>query len=630
MCGIAGVYRPSGSVDQDVLDLMNERLVHRGPDEGSSYVDGQIGLAARRLRIIDLEEGRQPIFNEDGTVAVVFNGEIYNHERLRERLRERGHQFETETDTEVLVHLYEERNEGFVSELQGMFAFALWDRARERLVLARDQLGIKPLYLGIEPNGRIFFGSELSALFPTDFDFGGLNPEAIAEYFAFGFIPSPKSAFQNVTKLLPGEMVEISDGNLSRNRYYDPRIDPVQSGFEAAVVDLRNRLERAVRNRLQADVPLGTFLSGGIDSSIITGLLSNVYDQPVKSFSVGFDESRFDETWAAREVASFHGTEHHEYTVTPNDVRDVIKQVLPEMGEPFADSSILPTFVLAEKTRQEVTVALSGDGADELFSGYNKYRGEYYSKYYRLLPRQIRKSLLEPVVTRLPASRGTMQGEVIRKMQKFVRCGGGDIQERQYQWMAVTTPQTAPAIQQNCVPRDAKKRIANAQDRAILALPVRRRDDLSVMKMVDAQFALPDGILTKVDRASMLNSLEVRVPFLDTGVFEFAMGLPVSSTITPTRRKRILKEAFDDLLPGSILRRGKQGFDVPIGEWFKEELKADFIGSLDNARGELIDTQMVRDIYREHQSGSGDHAQFLWAVFVYLRWEDRMRDMGVL
>lgn len=630
MCGISGLYCTSSPPDEGTLSQMNDCLVHRGPDEGGIHVDGPAGLAHRRLSIIGVETGQQPIFNEDGSIAVIFNGEIYNYEHLRGTLQQNGHHFTTNTDTEVLVHLYEERGDAFVEDLDGMFSLALWDGSRKRLVLARDPMGIKPLYLGVEPNGRVAFASELSALFPLDFDFGGLDKPAMAEYFAFGYIPAPKSAFQNVSKLRPGEMAIVSDGKINRSSFYTPSIGKVEQDLATAATSLRTRVEQAVEERLQADVPLGAFLSGGIDSSIVTGILANIRDEPVSTFSVGFHEAQFDESWAAREVASYHDTNHHEYKVSPSDVREVIDEVVPALGEPFADSSILPTYVVSQKTREEMTVALSGDGADEMFSGYSKYRGEYYSKYYRVIPRAIRQNVIEPSVTRLPASRGTKTGNVIRQAQKFVRGGEPDIAERQYQWMALTTDRSSPAVRQVDVREHAVNRVADAQVKASASLPEGRQDDLAVMQMTDAQFALPDGILSKVDRASMLNSLEVRVPFLDTDVFEFAMGLPTSYKITPTEQKRVLKRAFDDVLPEKILQRGKQGFDVPIGEWFKDELKSEFTETLSKSETEMVDTKFVWRLYREHVNGTRDHAHFLWAIYVFLRWHNRMRSEGIL
>jgi asparagine synthase (glutamine-hydrolysing) len=433
-----------------------------------------------------------------------------------------------------------------------------------------------------------------------------------------------------VSKLRPGELAVVSSGEVDRSRFYTPDISRVEQDLDTAALNLRTRVEQAVEERLQADVPLGAFLSGGIDSSIVTGLLSNVRGDPVSTFSVGFHESQFDETWAAREVASYHDTDHHEYKVSPSDVREVIDEVIPTLGEPFADSSILPTCVVSQRTREEMTVALSGDGADELFSGYSKYKGEYYSKYYRVIPRAIRRNVIEPSVNRLPASRGTKTGNAIRQAQKFVRGGEPATAERQYQWMALATARSSPAVNQIDVQDHAVNRIADAQTEAVATLPEGCQDDLAMIQMTDARFALPDGILAKVDRASMLNSLEVRVPFLDTDVFEFAMGLPTSQKITPTEQKLILKRAFDDVLPEKILQRSKQGFEVPIGEWFKDELKSELTETVSVSETDMVDTDFVWELYQEHVDGTRDHAHFLWAVYVFLRWHNRMREEGIL
>lgn len=628
MCGIAGLFDPKTPPTSEELSAMNDCLTHRGPDDSGTYLDPPVGFAHRRLSIVDPDAPPQPQFNEDESVVVIFNGEIYNHRHLRQSLS--THDFQTDTDTEVLVHLYEEHGPSFVDRLEGMFAFALWDADERQLLLVRDPMGIKPLYVGVDDTDRVAFGSELSALFEPSFDIGGLDRDAIAEYFAFGYIPAPKSAFENVSKLEPGELRVITEEGMEQRSFYTPSITPIDAEFETAAESLRDRIEAAVEARLQADVPLGAFLSGGIDSSIITAVLSSVADEPVETFSVGFDESQFDETWAARTVADYHDTNHHEYFVTPSDVRGVIDAVLPRLGEPFADSSILPTYVVSRETSRDLTVALSGDGADELFSGYNKYRGEYLSSYYRAVPGSVRDGLIAPAINRLPATRGTRSGERVRKAQKFVRSAGNSRAERQYEWMAITTDASSDGLQEGSPRRRGIDRVTDAQQEALETLPERRSDSLSVMQSVDTRFALPSGILTKVDRASMFNSLEVRVPFLDTGVFEYAMGLPRRYKITATDRKRILKHAFKDDLPPKIRNRGKQGFEVPIGEWFKTNLAEEFTTTLRNVDSEVLDIDTIRGLHDEHTNGTRDHTSFLWAVYVFARWHTRMRQRGIL
>jgi asparagine synthase (glutamine-hydrolysing) len=561
--------------------------------------------------------------------VVIFNGEIYNHRSLRKRLVDNGHKFETETDTEVLVHLYEEHGIEFINYIEGMFAFALWDEDRQSLLLARDPMGIKPLHVLIDGNS-IAFGSEMDAVLKSSLEHGPLNEAAVGEYFAFGYIPAPKSVFENVTKLRPGELLSVDQTGISRKVYYKPNIDSISNNYTSTAQSLRDHVEDAVEKRLMADVPLGAFLSGGIDSSIIVGIISKLVDDPVRTFTIGFAESQFDETWAADAVAEYHNTDHHEYTVTPDDVQDIIPTVVESLGEPFADSSILPTYIVARETQQNATVALSGDGADELFLGYNKYRGEYHSKYFQALPQSVRSNIIKPVINTLPASRKNTSGELVRMAQKFVRGADNDSVSRQYQWMAITTEDTMSALQTVDAIDAGKSRIDSAQTTARSRLPRDRQSPLSVMRMDDTRFALPDGILKKVDRASMLNSLEVRVPFLDTKVFEYAMGLPVEYAITKTSKKRVLKDAFNDILPEEILTRNKQGFEIPVGEWFKNELASEFIGTLDTTDTDLIDQDVVETIYKEHTHGSKDHTDFLWAVYIFLKWFDRMQQNGYI
>ncbi|WP_435176463.1 asparagine synthase (glutamine-hydrolyzing) [Halorussus sp. AFM4] len=629
MCGIAGVFRRDGTPREQILDRMNECLTHRGPDDEGVYIDDYVGLAHRRLSIIDLSTGHQPIFNEDETIAVVFNGEIYNYTTLRESLSTAGHRFSTETDTEVLVHLYEEHGPSFVKKLEGMFAFALWDSENERLVIARDRIGIKPLLLASDGE-TVAFASELPALLEADVNHGGLDRSAIAQYFALGFVPATQTAFQNITKLRPGELAIISGDEVHRESFYSPSVESRKPGLDVAGTELRTRIERSVAKRLQSDVPLGAFLSGGIDSSIVVGTMAHLSDNPVQTFTVGFDEALFDESWAAREVADYHGTDHHEFTVSPNDVRELIPDVVGRLGEPFADQSLLPTYVVSRETSQNVKVALSGDGADELFAGYSKYRGEFYSRYYRTIPRSLRRKVVKPTVNALPASRTNVVGEFSRKAKKFLCGGEPDLTARHFGWLRIPDCR-ALATFPDGTPAEAGSETLAIQHRKVDSwLPSSRSDALGRMQAVDTRFSLPNQMLRKVDTASMYNSLEVRVPFLDTDVVEYAMSLPTSYKITPRMQKRILTRAFEDRLPQSILERDKQGFDMPIGEWFKSELAGEFRTTVMNVETDLLDADMVLTIFEEHCSGRREHGKFLWSVYVFLTWLDRMRTEEIL
>lgn len=629
MCGISGIFNDESYPEDETLGRMNDCLAHRGPDDDGIYRDGPIGLAHRRLSIIGLSTGHQPIFNEDETVAVVFNGEIYNYTALRESLSKAGHDFTTETDTEVLVHLYEEHGPSFVERLEGMFAFALWDSEAERLLLARDRMGIKPLVLASDGD-TVAFASELPALLESGVEHGGLDREAIAQYFAFGFVPATQTAFRNISKLRPGELAIVSEEGIRRESFYSPSIKSRKPGFDAAATELRERVEESVEKRLQSDVPLGAFLSGGIDSSIVVGTMAALSDEPVKTFTVGFDEDLFDESWAAREVADYHGTDHHEFVVSPDDVRELIPEVVGRLGEPFADQSLLPTYVVSRETSQNVKVALSGDGADELFAGYGKYRGEFYSRYYRAIPGPLRRHLIEPGVESIPASRSSTVGELSRKVQKFLRGGESDLATRHFEWLRIADDRTRPVFDGSS-PSDVGREALAASHRDLESwLPPGRDDALSRMQAVDTRFGLPNQMLQKVDTASMYNSLEVRVPFLDTDVVEYAMSLPTSYKITPRSQKRVLTAAFEDRLPQSILERGKQGFDMPIGEWFKDELAEEFRTTLRTVETDLLDADEVRKVYDEHCNGHREHGKFLWSVYVFLKWLDRMRAEDVL
>ncbi|RKD98088.1 asparagine synthase (glutamine-hydrolysing) [Halopiger aswanensis] len=608
---------------------MNECVKHRGPNEEGYFREEPVGLAHRRLSIIGIESGRQPIFNEDESIAVIFNGEIYNYTELRESLVRDGHRFSTDTDTEVLVHLYEEEGDAFVDRLEGMFAFALWDRDDERLLLARDPRGIKPLFVG-DDGDHVAFGSELRSLLASPIDQGPLDKNAISQYFALGYIPAPNTVFENVRSLLPGQLYTIEDSDSKSREFTGKTIQPRDVSFDTATTELRERMTAAVEKRLMSDVPLGAFLSGGIDSTIIVGLMSELSSDPVQTFSVRFGEELFDESSFARTVAEYHDTDHHEFTVSPETIRESIPHVVSKLGQPFGDPSLLPTYIVSNRASDEVTVTLSGDGADELFAGYNRYVGEYYSSYYRKIPRTLRTSLIKPALESLPATRSNEFGEMIRKGQRFVATNADETAERHYQ-LVRRSDDSIDDVYTGYIPeKDGLSAFRDAHEDARNALPKERQDSLSRILAVDMRFGLPNQMLQKVDTASMLNSLEVRVPFLDQSVVNYALGLPTEYKITRRSRKRVLKAAFDDLLPNSILNREKQGFDMPIGEWFKNELADEFEESITGLETELLDSQRILEIHREHVTGSRDYERFLWNAFVFAQWERQMRAEGFL
>ena len=629
MCGISGVFSVDDPPTQGELRDSNDCVEHRGPDADGYFLEPPIGLAHRRLSIVGLDSGDQPISNENGSVVVIFNGEIYNYPELYDELRQSGHSFATDTDTEVLVHLDEEHGRELVDRLEGMFSFALWDRDAECLLLARDPVGIKPL-LFANDGDRIGFASELPSILRSNVDQGGLDERAISEYFSFGYVPAPRTAFENVEKVQPGESIVVSSEGIERERYYTPTIEPVEDSFTTASETLREMVFESVEKRLMSDVPLGTFLSGGIDSTILAGVMARLHDRQVQTFTVGFERERFDESDLARRVAKFHGTDHTEYRVSAADVREAMPGVLGRLGEPFADPSLLPTYIVSRETSQDVKVALSGDGADELFAGYSRYRGEYYSKYYRRLPSGIRSKLIKPGVKRLPASRSSRTGERIRKGQKFVGVSADDPPRRHFEWVRKAPDEANEAYRHSEPMSDGVERMREEYGRVSSQLPAERRQPLNEMLAVDTQYGLPNQMLQKVDLASMYNSLEVRVPYLDTEVVEYALGLPVEYKITARNRKRILKEAFGDLLPQEILTQPKRGFDMPVGEWFKDELRADFETLLSEVDAPLLHQRTVLSLLEEHCSGRRDYEWFLWNVYVYVQWCKRMQAQGYL
>lgn len=628
MCGISGVFSTIDPPNMQTLERMNDCLTYRGPDESGYFQDGPVGLAHRRLSIVGLDSGRQPIFNEDETIGVIFNGEIYNYHELRSDLEPR-HNFSTDTDTEVLVHLYEEHGPSFVKYLRGMFSFAIWDSDEERLLLARDRMGIKPLLIA-DDGDTLAFASELPALLESGVNHGGLNRQAVSEYFAFGQIPAPRTIFNNIQKVKPGERVIIEDSDRVHEQFYTPSISRREPSFDDAVDELRSRVDNAVKRRLMSDVPLGAFLSGGIDSSIVVGTMADLIDDPVRTFTVGFDQSLFDESWAAREVANYHDTDHTEFTVTPDDVRETVPTVLDRLGEPFADPSLIPTYIVSRETSQNVKVALSGDGADELFAGYSKYRGEYYSEYYRRLPKSLRANLISPTIRGVEASRSSRHGEIIRKAQKFTRGDVEKVSDRHFEWNRTFPEDAVSAFPSSNPITSGQERMRDEHQCIESFLPKNRCDDMSRILAVDTRFGLPNQILQKADFASMYNSLEVRVPFLDRLVVEYALSLPSEYKITRTKQKHVLKRAFKDRLPDSILERSKQGFDMPVGEWFKNELAGEFRDTVRRADTGLFDSQEVLDVFDKHANGNQEYSKFLWSTYVFARWYNRMIDLGVL
>jgi asparagine synthase (glutamine-hydrolysing) len=611
MCGIAGFAGRHHSPDiAGEVRAMCDVIVHRGPDEAGYLTREEHGLALgmRRLSIIDLGGGSQPIGNEDGSIQVVFNGEIYNYRELRADLQRRGHRFATHTDTEVLVHLYEERGDALVHALRGMFAFALWDGRRQRLLIARDRLGKKPLYYWADSRGGVAFGSELKALVALHDLPREIDPAAIADYLALGYIPEPASVYAGVNKLLPGHMLTWTPAaGVRTERYWSP-LDaaPVQMPVEEAVLEIRRLLSEAVRYRLVADVPLGAFLSGGLDSSAVVAEMSRQMDRPVRTFSIGFEEEAFNEAPAAAAVARALGTEHTELIVRP-DVEALFEDVALSFDEPFADSSAIPTLLVSRLAAEHVKVVLSGDGGDELFGGYTRYhdltvRGG-------ALPGPVRR-LLRRSAERLPHG---VYGR--NRILEYSR-------NRQGRYAGMVAH--ALAVREGGVARTHVERAGRPLDTLLdrWFTMLQNGDEASRAMMVDVLSYLPGDILAKVDRMSMAASIEARVPLLDHHMVEFAVGLPSMLKIRGGTGKWIFREAVRGLVPELVFDKPKQGFGVPLEPWLRGPLRHHVDGLLQPGTHlhEWADPGAVHRVVDEHAAGRRDHSPLLWKLISLQLW----------
>jgi asparagine synthase (glutamine-hydrolysing) len=636
MCGFVGILRFDGApIEAGRLEVMRDTMIHRGPDDrgiflGPADAKPTVGLGHRRLSIIDLSAaGHQPMAIEDGRYVIVYNGEIYNFPELRQELESAGHTFFSHTDTEVILRGYRQWGEEVVHRLVGMFAFAVWDQPKRRVFAARDPFGIKPLVY--YSDGSVFiFASEIKAILASDMARLSIDPEALSLYLSLNYIPAPRTIYREIKKLPPGHALIADSGGVRPIRYYDlaARIGegPVPT-YEEARAELRERITASVRRQLVADVPLGAFLSGGLDSSIITGVM-NALGGRIKTFTIGFGkDALFDETDYAREVIKKNkNVEATIYDLTSEDLFDLIPTVMDSLDEPFGDFSVVPTYLVSNKTRQHVTVALSGDGADEVFGGYRKYLGEEFYRWWRLIPGPIREEIIGPIVARLPQSRGGRFADAARSAKKFIDGAALDPADRHFQWLSILPPEAADRI----LTKDFAHQFQNAASARCIVEGLFRAfpgDIKNRMFYTDVNLVLPDDMLMKVDMMSMKNSLEVRVPFLDPSVAELAFTLPGEFKLSGRRRKRILQDAFEDILPRRIINRPKQGFEMPIGEWFKGRLAPLFfdIVTRDAVRDlGVFNYDGVEKIYRMHRDNERDFTFLLWNIFT-LAWWDTQR-----
>jgi asparagine synthase (glutamine-hydrolysing) len=627
MCGIAGfadITQRVRTVDADRtrLKAMCDVMRHRGPDDDGFHVEPGVALGMRRLSIIDLSTGHQPIHNEDRTVFVVFNGEIYNYRELRDSLEAAGHRFYTSSDTETIVHGYEQWGENVFSRLRGMFGIALWDTRTRTLLVGRDRAGIKPLYYG-EAGGRLFFGSEAKCLLANPEIDRDLDPAALDHFLAFLYTPRDRAIFRGMRKLLPGHYLKLRDGRVTVERYWQLPVGETFDGSEADALDrLETTIGDAVRSHMVSDVPLGAFLSGGIDSSVVVALMARASDRPVKTFSIGFDEARFNELPHARKVAQHLGTEHHEFVVRP-DALGILDRLIWHFDEPFADSSAIPTWYVSEMARRHVTVVLSGDGGDELFGGYDRYLPH---------PRVSSFDRLAPGVGRAVAAAAWRALPHGARGKNFLRHIARGTQGR---YLDSVTFYHADERRELLSP-ELRRSLGAWDAEAYFSGPFARLSHLpwpAQMMAFDFETYLPDDCLTKVDRMSMAHSIESRVPLLDHQVVELAASLPPSMKIRGDRRKHLLKELAFRLVPRELLDRPKQGFGVPIGHWFRGSLRdtfGDILGSpLTRQRG-YFNYEFVDRVLEEHLAGRRDHSRRLWQLLVFELWNRQYVDQSAV
>jgi asparagine synthase (glutamine-hydrolysing) len=620
MCGISGVfeYERVAAIPEEVIHRMNETIVHRGPDDEGIFCSSGIGFGFRRLSIIDLAGGHQPLSNEDGKLWVMLNGEIYNYSELREGLEQKGHKFATHSDTETIVHLYEEFGEGCFAKLRGMFAIALWDSSERKLLLARDRVGKKPLFYSTDSR-RVVFGSELKVLLAEGTVSKEMDREALSDYFSCGYIPAPKTIYRSARKVRPGHYIVFSKGSLREICYWDLSFHKIENRTEDEWCELlQHELAEATRIRLMSDVPLGAFLSGGVDSSAVVAAMSKLMDRPVTTCSIGFEEREFDETEHARKVASLFLSEHYEETVKPSAV-DLMDKLAWHYDEPFADSSAIPTYWVSQVARKKVTVALGGDGGDEIFAGYRRYKLDQFENNLRAyVPPFLRSAVFGPLGRVYPAL--AWAPRVFRGKATFQSLANGPLEGyfnsisyfRSDEKSKLFTREFLNSLQ-GYETIDLFREHYNRAD---------TNDLLSRIQYLDIKTYLPDDILAKVDRASMAVSLEVRAPLLDHQLMEKAARIPSRFKLKTGSGKYIFKKSLSSILPGEILHRTKQGFAIPLGKWFRGELKELANRMLFERADGILDQRFLETIWKQHQSGQYDRSAHLWSVLMFRKWKE--------
>jgi asparagine synthase (glutamine-hydrolysing) len=626
MCGIVGLVRNDGNaIDEALLTRMCNAIRHRGPDDDGFYVNGPVGLGMRRLAIIDIKSGQQPIHNQDRSSWIVFNGEIYNYLELREKLEKLGHKFYTNSDTEAIVHAYDQYGVDCAKHLRGMFAFAIWNERTQELFLARDRVGKKPLLYALV-NGQLIFASEFTALLLHPEVSREIQPEALDYYLSFMCIPAPLTAYRAIRKLEPGHWLRWRRGEIETQRYWQPdftkKLDISEEEAGERTVEI---LREAVKVRLMSEVPLGAFLSGGIDSSAVVALMSQESGERVKTFSIGFDEQDFSELHHARRIAEHIGADHHEFIVRPDAV-EVLPLLVEHYGEPYADSSAVPTYYVARETRKHVTVALNGDGGDESFAGYDRYIAMGLTERYRRVPSLLRESLIKETVNLIPTS-PTKRGRVNSAKRMLAAVSRPKV-DRYTHWVSVFNNEMKQPLYSDLF----REQTAGANPTGLLDNWFKRANGIGIldaMLLTDQMTYLPNDLLVKVDIATMAVSLEARSPFLDHHVIEFAASLPQKFKLRGLTSKYLLKKVLRKLLPSENLNRRKMGFGVPIGQWFRGQMQPflrEVILSEKALRRGLFKPEAVRQLVELHARGERDYSHQLWTLLMLELWFNRFID----
>jgi asparagine synthase (glutamine-hydrolysing) len=617
MCGICGFNWS----DQNLINDMAEIISHRGPDQMGSFVDTGVSLGHRRLSIIDLsEKGTQPMHNEDESIYIVFNGEIYNFVDLRNELEQNGHIFKSNADTEVIVHAYEQWGTGCVTRLRGMFAFAIWDSNKKQFFLARDRIGIKPLYYYFRSN-KFVFSSEIKSILLDNEIKREIDPESMYYFFGYEYVPAPKTMFKGINKLMPGQTLLLKDGKIVFKKYWNLTFSDTIHDEKIISEKMFALLKESVKLRLMSDVPLGAFLSGGIDSSAIVGLMSHMVDEPIKTFSIGYEDESFSEYEYARQISELFGTEHKEILVDPYSI-DVFKKAVWHLDEPMSELSAVPVYLLCEEAKKDVTVCLSGEGGDELFAGYDRFVASKSDAYYRTIPGAIRKHIITRVVNKIPPQ--PQKKGLINIAKRFIEGSELPIEGRHMRWQYFSNEKE----EQQLYSESFKAKTSHLKPFGIINdyyQSCSLNDRLAREQYAEINTYMVDDVLMKVDKMSMANSLEVRVPYLDHHFVELSASIPGNLKLKGFTTKYILKKTMSGLLPKNIIYRKKQGFSLPIKNWLRDELKEYMYDQLNNSEviKDYFDNYYLNKLMEQHIRGTHNNSHRLWALMNLEWWYQR-------